>query len=359
MNSNFSYYMPTRIVFGQNTINSISSYVAGRKTLLVTSNGFLKRGLLNRLSSISEQIVSVFSNVNSHPEFRDLEKAYDEVHKNKFDLILAVGGGSVIDASKFFSIHNSDKRPSFVSELARGQYETVPEYFRVPLLSVPTTAGSGSEITPWATIWDTDEVKKYSLHLLDLFSEVAIYDPTLTISAPKDITIQSGLDALSHSLESIWNKNASQITLNYATIAAKLIIEFLPKLIEDLSNMEAREQMQRAAMFSALAFSNTQTAIAHALSYFLTLKKKIPHGLACSITLPMIVEKAFKEDHGFVSESLGRVLGAKPVLTLKQFFEEIGVSVCLKDYNVSDCEFEDLKRMAQSSQRTGNSKILL
>ena len=105
-----------------------------------------------------------------------------------------------------------------------GKGAPVPGQLR-PLICIPTTAGTGSEITPWATIWDMDEKKKYSLHLPNLFSEVAIYDPILTLSVPKDITIQTGLDTLSHALESIWNKNANPITIRYAIQSSKLIID--------------------------------------------------------------------------------------------------------------------------------------
>lgn len=186
MNQNFSYHMPTKIVFGINELENISKYIDGRKTLVITSNGFVKRGLIERLKTLTNDIIYVFTDVKSHPEFKDLELAYEAIHKNEFELILAIGGGSVLDASKYFSVYNEKKESKFVTSLIKGNIEK-KDYKTIPIISVPTTAGTGSEITPWATIWDMDEKKKYSLHLPELFSQIALYDPTVTLSVPKDI----------------------------------------------------------------------------------------------------------------------------------------------------------------------------
>ena len=136
-----------------------------------------------------------------------------------------------------------------------------------------------------------DEKKKYSLTLPDLFCEIAIYDPILTLSVPKKITIQTGLDSLSHSLESIWNKNANPITINFSIKSAKLIMENLAILTKDLNNIELRSNMMKACMYAGFAISNTQTAIAHGMSYYITTHKGVDHGIACSFTLPMLIDK--------------------------------------------------------------------
>ncbi|MNR03164.1 NAD-dependent methanol dehydrogenase [compost metagenome] len=112
------------------------------------------------------------------------------------------------------------------------------------LIAVPTTAGTGSEVTPWATIWDTEGQKKYSLHLDCTWSKVAIVDPNLMLTVPAGVTVSTGLDALSHALESIWNINANPISDTFAVSAIEDILECLPLLRHDLSNKELRSRMR-------------------------------------------------------------------------------------------------------------------
>lgn len=355
MNQNFSYYMPTKIVFGINELENISKYINGRKTLVIASNGFVKRGLVEKLQKLDNNIVTVFTDVKSHPEFKDLELAYETIHKNEFELILAIGGGSVLDASKYFSVYNEKKESKFVTNLIKGNIEK-KDYKTIPIISVPTTAGTGSEITPWATIWDMDEKKKYSLHLPELFSEIALYDPNLILSVPKDITIQTGLDTLSHALESIWNKNANEITVSYAIKSAKLIMKYLPLLANDLQNLEYRTEILKACMYAGLAFSNTQTAIAHAMSYYITANKGIPHGIACSFTLPMIIDSAIGK-YDFIDNALEEIFGELNSNSLREMLRKLVISTDFDDYGINKEEFNNLKSSLKSNQRAGNSLV--
>lgn len=345
--------MPTKIVFGINELENISKYIDGRKTLVITSNGFVKRGLIERLKTLTNDIIYVFTDVKSHPEFKDLELAYEAIHKNEFELILAIGGGSVLDASKYFSVYNEKEESKFVTSLIKGNIEK-KDYKTIPIISVPTTAGTGSEITPWATIWDMDEKKKYSLHLPELFSQIALYDPTVTLSVPKDITIQTGLDTLSHALESIWNKNANPITINYAIKSAKIIMKYLPLLVNDLQNLEYRTEILKACMYAGLAFSNTQTAIAHAMSYYITANKGVPHGIACSFTLPLLIDNII-EKYEFIDKALIEIFGELSSNPLRSILEKLNISIKFSDYNISRKELEELKNSLINNQRASNS----
>ncbi len=348
--------MPTKIVFGINKFDDLPSYINNERVIVVTSNGFIKRGLKDRLESlIGDNVVKIFTDVKSHPEFKDLEKIYNEIHKNEFDMILAIGGGSIIDASKFFSIYNYTKEAKFVTNLIKNNNKA-DEYSHIPLICIPTTAGTGSEITPWATIWDMNEKKKYSLHLPELFSKVAIYDPLLTISVPRDITIQTGLDALSHSFESIWNKNSNEITINYAIKASKLIMKYLPKLIDDLENIEYRTEILKACMYAGLAFSNTQTALAHAMSYYITTHKGIPHGIACSFTLPYLVDKVIGK-YKFIDNALKEIFEELSSETLRKMFQKLGISVKFEDYGIDEVEMQGLLDNIKNNPRASNSLI--
>jgi phosphonate metabolism-associated iron-containing alcohol dehydrogenase len=347
--------MPTKIVFGNYTFNNINNYINGRKTLLITSIGFVERGLVDKTKSLTGSIIAVISEVKSHPEFQDLKIMYNKIKEMDFEVILAIGGGSVLDAAKFLSVYNSKKEYQFVEDITKGNiYKN--NYNLTPIVSVPTTSGTGSEITPWASIWDLDEKKKYSLHLSDLFSEVAIYDPTLTLSVPKEITIQTGLDTLSHALESIWNKNASNITLGFAIKAAKLILEYLVLVSNNLDNLKYRYNIMKSSMYAGLAFSNTQTAIAHAISYYITVNKGVDHGIACSFTLPMLIDNIIGK-YGFIDDALFKIFGELSSQKLRNIFQELNIPIEFEDYSVCKNEFEEIKLSLQYNERAANSII--
>lgn len=348
--------MPTKIVYGNNELENIDKYIDGRKTLLITSAGFARRGLVDKIKSLTNSIVYVISDIKSHPEFKDLKTIYRKIHKIEFELILAIGGGSVIDASKFFSVYNQKKEYQFVEDIIKGKLSK-KDYKLTPIISVPTTAGTGSEITPWATIWDMSEKKKYSLHLTDLFSEIAIYDPILTLSVPKDITIQTGLDTLSHALESIWNKNANEITINYAIKSAKLIVENLVALSNNLENLKYRDKVLKASMYAGLAFSNTQTALAHAMSYYITAYKGVPHGIACSFTLPMLIDNIIGK-YEFIDGAFLEIFGILSSKPLRELLKDLDISTEFSAYEIDSKEILKIKLSLKETQRIKNSLIL-
>jgi phosphonate metabolism-associated iron-containing alcohol dehydrogenase len=230
------------------------------------------------------------------------------------------------------------------------------DYKIIPIISIPTTAGTGSEVTPYSTIWDAQEKKKYSLNLPDLFCELAIYDPVLTLSVPKQITIQTGLDTLSHALESIWNKNASPITVSYAVRSAKLVMENLVELSNDLKNVERRSNLMKACMYAGFAFSNTQTAAAHAMSYYITTHKGIGHGVACSFTLPGLIDNIVGR-YDFIDKSLIEIFGELGSDKLRKLLRELNISTNFKDYDIGKQELIELKKTLINNKRADNSLI--
>ena len=143
----------------------------------------------------------------------------------------------------------------------------------MPIIAVPTTAGTGSEVTSWATVWDAAQRQKYSLAHPRLYPETAVLDPALTVAAPRALTLATGLDALSHALESIWNVNANPVSANYAVEAAREIIDTLPRLLAEPRRSRAahppgaREPARRVSRSR-----NTKTALAHNISYDITLQ---------------------------------------------------------------------------------------
>jgi alcohol dehydrogenase class IV len=153
---------------------------------------------------------------------------------------------------------------------------------------VPTTAGTGSEVTRWATVWDTDSTpaQKRSFDEPFGFAERAFVDPLLTHSCPAAVTRDTGLDALSHALEAIWNRHANPFSDVLAVSAAQKVLKWLPVVLRDTRHPQAREALSLASLQAGLAFAQTRTALAHALSYAVTLEQGVPHGLACALWLP-------------------------------------------------------------------------
>ena len=183
-------------------------------------------------------------------------------------------------------IRDRDKQ-EYLTDFVRNKKDPKVEN-PIKIIAVPTTSGTSSELTCWATIWDKEKNNKLSLAHKSLYAEKAIIDPSIMIDKPLGLTISTGLDALSHSMESIWNINANPISASHAIKASKLVLENLPLVAKDLKNVELRSNIALACVHAGLAFSNTKTAIAHNLSYPITLNYGIQHGIACSFTLPII-----------------------------------------------------------------------
>jgi len=259
------------------------------------------------------------------------------------DGILAVGGGSAIDTAKSLMVGTASGRfDELVALLASGA-PFAPHQVK-PLIAVPTTAGTGSEVTPWATVWDRAAGRKHSLHLPETWPEAAVIDPDLMLTLPASVTVQSGLDALSHALESIWNVNANPISDAHAVAAASEVMATLPALLANLADRELRSRMALAALRAGLAFSNTKTALAHSISYEMTLRFGLPHGIACSFTLPMVLERAVGTDAGrdaVLAAIFGGDLAAAP-RRLRGFLASVGVNTEFADYGVGE---EDSRRM--------------
>lgn len=324
----FSYYNPVRIEFGVELLDWCQK-IESEAILLVTSSGFSKRGLTKKIQEIlGSKMVAVVDSILPNPELTDLLRLKSDLWD--FTSILAIGGGSVLDSAKFLSVCGD-------IAVSNGQLEiktTNTSVVSRPIFAFPTTAGTGSELTKWATIWDSHNMIKYSLQDENLYPRTALYDVNLTRSLSKENTITTGLDALSHACESLWNKNANPISTQYAIDSIKLIVHTLPKLIKDLDSVTLRSDMMRASMYAALAFSNTQTALAHAISYPLTMRFGIPHGLACSFSIPLLLDCL---PSGEIREILNPL-----TKEIKGLFSALGVSTNARDYGIDSVMLEEI-----------------
>ena len=210
-------------------------------------------------------------------------------------------------------------------------------------------------MTPWATIWDQETKVKHSLHRADTWPAIAIVDPALMLSLPASVTLQSALDALSHALEAIWNRNANPISDTFAVAAVHEIFAALPLLMRDLGDIELRRRMSLAALKAGLAFSNTKTALAHSISYEMTLRHGLPHGIACSFSLPLVLERAIGSSNDrdqVLAHAVGPLETA--AIRLRTFIEHLGVKTRFADYGVGDHEAVQMVTHALAGVRGRN-----
>lgn len=352
------YHNPVHVVFGAGTLAELAALLGERKATLVTFPEATEVGLLDRLRAVlGTRLARVIDRTEPNPDVASLAPLYRDFWRARDagDVLVAVGGGSVIDTAKTLMVGTADASfEALVALLATGK-PFVPHRAK-PLIAIPTTAGTGSEVTPWATVWDRGAGRKYSLHLPQTWPEAALVDPSLTLSLPARPTLAAGLDALSHALESIWNVNANPVSDTHAVAAARTVLATLPELMHDLRNPALRARQALAAMQAGLAFSNTKTALAHSISYDMTLHHGLPHGLACSFTLPMVLRRALHADaarDAVLARIFDVPLDQAPAY-LDGFLARLGVSTRFADYGVGADEEQRMIAAALDGVRGKN-----
>ncbi|MGQ2995104.1 iron-containing alcohol dehydrogenase PsrA [Variovorax sp.] len=351
------FFNPVRSVYGAGALSSLPKLLAGRKAVVVTFPEARRFGLVYRLQALlGDGLAGVIDAVLPNPDVAELRALYEAFWSDaqQAEVLVAVGGGSAIDTAKALMVGTQSGRfDDLVAALAAGK-PFVPARVKT-LIAVPTTAGTGSEVTPWATIWDREAQRKHSLHLPETWPSIAIVDPELMLSLPASVTLQSGLDALSHALESIWNVNANALSDTFAVAAVQQIFETLPLLMEKLDDLELRARMALAALQAGMAFSNTRTALAHSISYEMTLRYGLPHGIACSFPLPMVLRRAIGQDAGR-DAVLERALGPldRAPQRLSDFIERLGVKTHFSDYGVSSEQADRMVAHALTGARGKN-----
>ena len=284
-----------KLIKGQDSLNKLVNIIkeeGHKKVLLMTSAGFIRRGSLEPLF---EQIKSqgmehfIYSEVMPDPTVTCIEEAYKVYKDNNCDCIIAVGGGSVMDASKVVGARASN--PTIQVRDMQGMFKiknSLPDVY-----VIPTTAGTGSEATVAAVVTDEIDGKhiKYAVTDFGLVPKYAVIYPEITLSLPPHITAATGMDALTHAVETYTNRYASKRTKMYATYAVRTIFENLPVAYKDGSNIVARAKMLNASYCAGVAFTNNFVGYVHAVSHALGALYGIPHGQANAILLPAVMEQ--------------------------------------------------------------------
>lgn len=296
------FYNPVKTLQGRGAVKGLSSFIQelkAKKALLlvwnecVCENADLKAAVAE--SRETEFKTLVFD--RSNPDTGDLYNLYTSTKDEGFDLVIAVGGGSVMDMAKSLCCLYGNELSS-EEEVRSGIKE---KRFTAPTakwIGVPTTAGTGSEVTCWATVWNTVEKGKLSLESHNNYAYGALVDPQFASTMPPSLAVSSALDAAAHATEAYWAKASNLVSRTYALKAISIIMDNIEDLFDKEKNAQAHDYMAQGSLLAGLAFSNTKTTACHSLSYPLTLKYGIPHGVAVSMLIApvMAVNMAAVED---------------------------------------------------------------
>lgn len=275
---NWNYTQPVDIFFGSGRIAELKNLIDGaERPLLVSDPFFVKSGLVKLiLSAIGG--ADLFSSISANPDVSEVNQCSALIREKKTDVIIALGGGSSLDLAKAASLAVED-----ISEY-HGTGKSVPSD-HIPVIAVPTTSGTGSEVTCVSVLTDRRTVKKAPIVSESFYPKAALIDPELTLSVPPNITASTGIDVLCHAVEGYWSKGHQPICDALAVYAIRIVFEYLPIAYAEPQNLTAREKLSEASIIAGLAFTLPKTTSSHACSFPLTGIYHIPHGEACGLTL--------------------------------------------------------------------------
>ncbi len=321
------YYNPVRLILGSGAREKISEECTKRRVLIFCTETALARHkqdqALNSLISLPNVIFE--HAFGSNPSITDISAISRKYQKTNIDLVIGLGGGSAMDVAKIACV----SIPAYQKGLEIDDLLTNSKLFcsfsAIDCVQVPTTAGTGSEVTPFATVWDYENQQKKSLSNPSMFAKKAIIDPDFLCGTPLNISISTGLDALNQAFESIWNVNANEYTRSFSRMAAVIALQTLP-LVEDISkSSRLREKLTKASLFAGIAISQTRTSICHSISYPLTLKYGMSHGIACAFSMLEV----YKFNEAFIKNDIETIafnLKQDPYGVLENIFSQYGLN---------------------------------
>ena len=325
-----NYFNPVKLVFGSLVRRKITEECVGKSVLIICSSTaydrYSKDPELSALFSFAS--VTFEHGFESNPSLTDIIKISNKYRDSALDLIVGLGGGSAMDVAKIASVSiPAIRKGMHIDDLLKDSI-LFSRFKEIDCIQVPTTAGTGSEVTPFTTVWDYESQQKKSLSHPVMYAKKAFIDPDFLSQVPLEVAISTGLDALNQAFESIWNVNANEFTRPLSRRAAVLALQGLPLISEASNDPELRAKLSLASLFAGLAISQTRTSICHSISYPLTLKYGIEHGMACSFS----VLEVFKYNSAFVKEDLKSIeleLKLDPYTVLESIIKLHGVNAYL------------------------------
>ena len=316
-----NYFNPVKLVFGSLVRRKVTEECVGKNVLIICSstayNRYSKDPELSALFSFESVIFE--HGFESNPSLTDIIKISNKYRDSALDLIVGLGGGSAMDVAKIASVSiPAIKEGIHIDELLKDS-TLFSRFKEIDCIQVPTTAGTGSEVTPFATVWDYESQQKKSLSHPVMYAKKAFIDPDFLSQVPLEVAISTGLDALNQAFESIWNVNANEFTRPLSRRAAALALQGLPVINEVPNDPDLRRRLSLASLFAGLAISQTRTSICHSISYPLTLKYGVEHGMACAFSMLEV----FKYNSGFIKDDIESIkydLNQDPFMVLEGIF---------------------------------------
>ena len=348
----FAHLRNTNIHFGVNKSHRIGEYVKdfnSSKVLIVTDNGILEAGHLDPVvNSLNESEINyeIYTNVKENPSTDDVDECVEFAKNKSIDLIIGLGGGSSLDTAKGvnFILTNGGTMHDY-----RGVGKATREM--LPFIAIPTTAGTGSECQSFAIISDSTSHEKMACGDLKAAARIAILDPALTTSQPRRISANTGIDAISHAVETLVTKKRTDDSIQYSRLAFSLLNRSFEKIVNDPNDLDARSDMLLGAAYAGTAIECSMLGSAHASANPLTAKFSIPHGAAVGLMLPHVIkynsslEEISELYHSLSEESLSD--------RITSLLKISNIPSTLGDYGIKKESFKDLANEA-SGQWTGN-----
>ena len=360
----WSFNLPVKLEFGNGKRKNLKNYIdtiGGTKGVLVCDGIFANNGVADEFIAMSDgTLAAVFSDIRPNPTTDNVNACVSLMRETGADFAVALGGGSSMDCCKAASAiaKGNDKIESYHSG---GKAINAAE--AIPMLAVPTTSGTASEVTNIAVLSDLAKNLKLPMNDYAMYAKIAIIDPELTLSVPPQVTASTGLDVLSHAIESFWSVLNQPLCSACSLYSARLVFEWLEKAYNNPSDLEAREKMAEASIMAGVAFSHPRTTVCHAASFPLTNLYKVPHGEACAFTLDYFLRlnadaddgrlAAFAKDCGFDTpyEMADRILQMKKDMKMRTFLSEIGCT--------TDEQIREISKITFNSALVNNNPVPL
>lgn len=358
----FTFEAPARLTFGAGAVGKFPDLIAGfgRRALVVSDPGIAKTGILDRvLGFLRDAHVSsdAFTSVEPNPSVETVEAAHALYRKSDAEFVVAVGGGSSMDVAKVVAVlaaHGGGVR----------DYEGIGKVPGpvVPSVAIPTTAGTGSEVTVFAVITDRQRRFKMTIGSPFLVPQVAICDPELTISMPKPLTAATGMDALTHGIECFINTTPNPIAKALAMESIRLIGGALRTAYQRGSDLPARSTMLLGSTMAAMAFTRTRLGNVHAMSHPLGAFFDVPHGVANAILLPYVMAWNLRSCLGTyppIADAMGEEVDGMPperaseraVEAVQRLSRDVGIPEHLREVGVTK---DAIPALATDAMKSGN-----
>ncbi len=352
----YTLKMPKKIIFGLNALEKLieeAKNIGGKKALLITDKNLEKTNLVKNVIQYLEKAgysVEIFNEVEPEPKLSTSEGIRNVVEGKNFDLIVGFGGGSVLDTAKIASILATN--PGKIEDYLGFDLVKNPG---LPKILIPTTAGTGSEITRVSVF--TKGNTKVSVYSDYLFADVAIIDPLVTISLPPHLTASTGFDALSHAIEAYISLSGNILTDTISLKVIEIISKYLRKAYFNGNDIEARYHMSIAATMAGICIANAMVCLGHAIGLVLGTKYHLSHGVSCALALPYTIEYnsiVLEEKIFNIAKALGEKINdsleetsMKVVNSIKKLMKDVGLPISLKE--IKGASIEDIPELAQET----------